>query len=162
TADEVPGSKVEQAKARSRQLRATIADELHSDSDTFSPDSALTLKFHGTYSQDDRDTRTERRKAGLGPDAFQMVRTGIPGGVLTAGQCLVMDSLAASVGNGTLRVTPRQDIQFHRVYKRDLLELISTLNDALVTTLAACGDVVRNTTACPAPLPDPVRVELRD
>jgi sulfite reductase (ferredoxin) len=156
----VAGSRVEQAKARSRQLRATIAEELGNREATFSPDAALTLKFHGTYSQDDRDSRRERRAAGLPPDAFHMVRTGIPGGVLTADQYLVMDALADAVGNGTLRVTTRQDIQFHRVYKADLHTLIHTLNEALVTTLAACGDVVRNTTACPAPLPGGARAQL--
>ena len=155
-----PGSKVEHAKADSRQLRSTIADELRNGEPVFSPQAALTLKFHGTYSQDDRDTRSERRAAGLGPDAFCMVRTGIPGGVLSAEQYLAMDKLADTVGNGTLRVTTRQDIQFHRIAKADLHELIRTLNDNLVTTLAACGDVVRNTTACPAPLAGGARAEL--
>ncbi len=156
----IPGSKVEQAKAASRQLRSTIAEELGGPEPTFSPDAKLTLKFHGVYSQDDRDARAERRKAGLDPDAFHMVRTGIPGGVLAAEKYLAMDKLADVVGNGTLRITTRQDIQFHRVYKADLHELIRTLNDNIVTTLAACGDVVRNTTACPAPLPGGAREEL--
>jgi sulfite reductase (ferredoxin) len=89
-----------------------------------------------------------------------MVRTGVPGGVLTARQYLAMDELADSVGNGTLRVTTRQDVQFHRVYKANLHELLHTLNHHLITTLAACGDVVRNTTACPAPLPGRARAEL--
>ena len=157
---DVPGSKVEVAKAAGNQLRSTIAEELTNGEATFSPAASLTLKFHGTYSQDDRDTRTARRKAGEAPDAFQMVRTGIPGGVLTADQYLVMDKLADAVGNGTLRITTRQDLQFHRVYKQDLHELISTLNDNLILTLGACGDVVRNTTACPAPLPGKARAEL--
>jgi sulfite reductase (ferredoxin) len=160
TDDEVFGSKVEHAKAGSRQLRSTIAEELTNGEPTFSPEAVLTLKFHGTYAQDDRDTRTARRKAGEAPDAFQMVRTGIPGGVLTSDQYLVMDKLADSIGNGTLRITTRQDIQFHRVYKQDLHELISTLNNSGILTLAACGDVVRNTTACPAPLPGRARAEL--
>lgn len=158
--DVVPGSKVEQAKARSRQLRGTIADELANDQATFSSDAALTLKFHGTYSQDDRDSRRARRAEGLAPDAFHMVRTGIPGGALTAAQYLAMDELAGTVGNDTLRITTRQDIQFHRVGKTNLHTLIRALNASLVTTLAACGDVVRNTTACPAPLPGGARAEL--
>ena len=158
--EDVVGSKIEIAKAASRQLRATIAEELTNGAATFSPEASLTLKFHGTYAQDDRDTRTERRKAGLDPDAFCMVRTGIPGGVLAADQYLILDKLSDSVGNGTLRITTRQDIQYHRVYKDDLHDLIATLNDSLITTLAACGDVVRNTTACPAPLPGGSRAEL--
>jgi sulfite reductase (ferredoxin) len=160
TFDAVIGSKVEQAKARSRQLRSTIREELADGAATFSSDAALTLKFHGTYSQDDRDTRRRRRQDGQAPDAFHMVRTGVPGGVLSARQYLAMDTLADSVGNGTLRVTTRQDIQFHRVYKANLHELLHTLNEHLITTLAACGDVVRNTTACPAPLPGGARSEL--
>lgn len=155
-------SKVEEAKTASRQLRSSIAEELGDGEATFTHDAALTLKFHGTYSQDDRDVRSERRAAGLEPLAFHMVRTGIPGGILTADQYLAMDALADSVGNGTLRVTTRQDVQFHRVAKADLHELIHTLNRHLVTTLAACGDVVRNTTACPAPLPGGARAELAE
>ncbi len=158
--DRGPGSLVEHAKVASRQLRSTIADELRNDEATFSRDAVLTLKFHGTYSQDDRDTRKARRAAGDAPDALQMVRTGIPAGILTADQYLVMDKLADSVGDGSLRVTTRQDIQYHRVYKQDLHELIRTLNESGILTLAACGDVVRNTTACPAPLPGRARAEL--
>lgn len=124
-----PGSKVERVKADSRYLRSTITEELRSDSATFSADPALILKFHGIYAQDDRDVRSQRRKAGLAPDAFHMVRTGVPGGVLGAEQYLAMDKLADSVGDGTLRITTRQDIQFHRVYKDDLADLIGALNE---------------------------------
>src|SRR5256886_11434937 len=63
-----------------------------------------------------------------------MVRCKIPGGVLTARQYLVLDELAGRYGNGTLRVTTRQDNQFHGVVKGDLKTTIRALNDALVTT----------------------------
>src|SRR5256886_10507258 len=79
-----------------------------------------------------------------------MVRCKIPGGVLTARQYLVLDELAGRYGNGTLRVTTRQDNQFHGVVKGDLKATIRELNDALVTTLGACGDVQRNVMCCPA------------
>ena len=82
-----------------------------------------------------------------------MVRASIPGGVLTAEQYLACDALADEVSNGTLRITTRQGLQWHVVGKHDLPTLIGTLNDHLLTTLAACGDVVRNVCACPAPLP---------
>src|SRR3989441_2924542 len=81
-----------------------------------------------------------------------MVRCKIPGGVLTGEQYLVIDELADRYGNGTLRVTTRQGNQFHGVLKGDLKATIRAVNDALVTTLGACGDVVRNVIACPAPL----------
>lgn len=80
-----------------------------------------------------------------------MVRVGIPGGALTATQYLALDKLCDVVGNATLRITTRQGIQFHFVRKPDLPALIAALNDHMLTTLAACGDVARNTTCCPAP-----------
>ena len=83
-----------------------------------------------------------------------MVRTSLPGGVLSAEQWLAADALADEVADGTLRITTRQDLQFHFVHKGDLRRLISTLNEHLVTTLAACGDVVRNVVCCPAPVAD--------
>jgi sulfite reductase (ferredoxin) len=83
-----------------------------------------------------------------------MVRAGIPGGALGAEQYLALDDLADRLGNGTLRVTTRQGIQYHFVHKGELGELIGALNASLVTTLGACGDVVRNVCCCPAPLAD--------
>jgi len=71
--------------------------------------------------------------------------------VLSGPQYLVIDELADRYGNGTLRVTTRQGNQFHGVLKGDLKATIRAVNDALVTTLGACGDVVRNVVSCPAP-----------
>jgi sulfite reductase (ferredoxin) len=146
------GSKVELVKAASHLLRGSIAEELRSDAPAFSAESYLLLKFHGTYQQDDRDVRAERRRQGLEPDHICMVRVSIPGGILTPSQYLAMDELCDVVGNGTLRITSRQGIQFHFVSKSDLHSLIATLNEHLLTTLGACGDVARNTTCCPAPV----------
>ena len=44
-----------------------------------------------------------------------MVRTSLPGGVLSADQWLAADALADEVADGTLRITTRQDLQFHFV-----------------------------------------------
>jgi sulfite reductase (ferredoxin) len=144
-------SAAEQLKAASNGLLGPIAEELRTDAEKFSGDAASLLKFHGVYQQDDRDVRRERGQLGLDRDYLCMVRAGIPGGVLSAEQYLVMDRLADTVGNGTLRVTTRQGLQYHFTRKGDLAELIGTLNKHLVTTLAACGDVVRNVMCCPAP-----------
>jgi sulfite reductase (ferredoxin) len=86
-----------------------------------------------------------------------MVRSRVPGGVLTAEQYLVHDELAERLGNGTLRITTRQGLQLHGVVKGDLRPAIAALNESLVTTLGACGDVVRNVVGCPAPLPGGAR-----
>src|SRR5207247_9085217 len=89
-----------------------------------------------------------------------MVRCKIPGGVLTGKQDLVIDEVADRYGNGTLRVTTRQGNQFHGVLKGDLKTTIRSVNDVLVTTLGACGDVVRNVIACPAPLAGGLREDV--
>jgi len=150
-------SAVEKIKEASRGLRGSLAPELAADTSHFEDAAAQLLKFHGVYQQDDRDTRRQRSDAGLEPDYAFMVRCKIPGGVLTADQYLVLDELAGRYGNGTLRVTTRQDNQFHGVVKGDLKRTIRALNNALVTTLGACGDVQRNVMSCPAPLPGGLR-----
>jgi sulfite reductase (ferredoxin) len=88
------------------------------------------------------------------------VRVRIPGGRLTADQYLALDGLAERYANGSLRVTTRQSIQFHGVVKPELKAAIGEINGALLTTLAACGDVVRTVTTVPAPLRDPVHDRL--
>ena len=153
-------SAVEQIKQASRGLRGSLAPELAADTSHFEDEAAQLLKFHGVYQQDDRDARRQRSDAGLEPDYTFMVRCKIPGGVLTAEQYLVLDELAGRYGNGSLRVTTRQDNQFHGVVKGELKATMRALNDALVTTLGACGDVQRNVMCCPAPLPGALRDEV--
>lgn len=152
-------SAVEIHKEESRQLRGSIAEELSADVDHFSDANKSLIKFHGTYQQEDRDARKTRRKDGLGKFYMFMVRCKIPAGRLTAEQYLAVDELAGRYANGTLRLTSRQGIQLHGVLKRDLHATIRGINDCLLTTLGACGDVNRNVMACPAAF-DPVRQEL--
>ncbi|MCO6438765.1 MAG: NADPH-dependent assimilatory sulfite reductase hemoprotein subunit [Phycisphaerae bacterium] len=154
-------SKVEAVKRASRHLRGTIAETLASDATHFAKQDEPLLKFHGTYQQDDRDVRHERRKQKL-EEAYQfMVRVAIPGGVLDADQYLALDALAERYGGGSLRATTRQGFQFHGILKKNLKATIKGINDALLTTIAACGDVERNVMACPAPLPDAAHETLR-
>ncbi len=158
--DERPLSAVEQVKQESHGLRGEIAAQLAQDTSHFSDAAAQLLKFHGTYQQEDRDRRRERRGTDAEPAHQLMVRCKIPGGALTGQQYLAIDELADRYGNGTLRVTTRQGNQFHGVIKRDLKATIRAVNDVLVTTLGACGDVVRNIVSCPAPLADGLREEV--
>ena len=145
------GSKVEQIKANSSYLRGQIAEELAQPTTHFSEAQIQLLKFHGMYQQEDRDAR-QARKAAKEEKAYQfMVRSRIPGGVLTADQYLVEDDLAGAYGNDTLRVTTRQGFQLHGVLKGDVQATLKAINAALLSTLAACGDVNRNVMACPAP-----------
>jgi sulfite reductase (ferredoxin) len=148
-------SGAEDAKAASQFLRGPLREELGNEDAVFSKPATAILKFHGIYQQDDRDLR----KTGVKHHSA-MVRVGVPGGVLTAQQYLVMDRLADEMADGSLRITTRQDIQFHYVPKQDLRGLIRTLNGELLSTLAACGDVVRNVVCCPAPFTSSQRTEL--
>jgi sulfite reductase (NADPH) hemoprotein beta-component len=132
-------------------IAATIAD---ANTDHFNQDDYEFLKFHGVYQQDDRDLRK------AGKHYIMMVRTRIPGGVMTANQWRVFDDLSARYGNNTLRVTTRQTIQFHGIAKSDLRALVKGVNDSLLSTLSACGDVSRNTLAPPTPANTPAREQV--
>ncbi len=155
-------SKVEKAKEAGNRLRGTIEEVLTSDAEKFEHDDLQLLKFHGTYQQDDRDLRKQRRADGLGPAYSFMVRVAMPGGITTADQYLGLDAIADDDANGTLRITTRQGIQFHGIIKGDLKDSIARINEKLLTTLAACGDVERNVMACPAPLADKPHRIVRD
>jgi sulfite reductase (ferredoxin) len=144
-------SAVEGIKESSHQLRGTIGLALLEDTDHFEEHDKQLLKFHGTYQQEDRDARKNRKKDGVGKHFMFMVRCKIPGGRLTAAQYLAVDEMAQRYGNGTLRFTSRQGIQLHGVLKSHLHETIGGINRCLLTTLGACGDVERNVMACPAP-----------
>lgn len=136
----------EDIKEANPTLAGTIAATLTDDSaDHFSHDDVQFLKFHGSYQQDDRDLRKTGKKY------IMMIRGRIPGGVMTGNQWQVFDELATRYGNDTLRITTRQSIQFHGVIKSGLRPLIKAINESLLSTLAACGDVNRNVLAPPTP-----------
>jgi sulfite reductase (NADPH) hemoprotein beta-component len=147
-----PASPVERIKTASRLLRGSIADGL-TDGATgaLADDDTHLLKFHGSYQQDDRDEREERRQQKLEPAYSFMIRTRLPGGVCTPAQWLAMDDLATRYANGTLRLTTRQAFQLHGVVKRDLKPTMAAMNAVLIDTIAACGDVNRNVMASANP-----------
>jgi sulfite reductase (NADPH) hemoprotein beta-component len=123
-------------------LAGTIASTLSEPQvDRFEEDDVQFLKFHGIYQQDDRDQRKTGKKF------MMMIRGRIPGGVMTPKQWCVFDELADKHGNNTLRITTRQSIQFHGVVKSGLRPLVKSINESLLSTLAACGDVNRNVMA---------------
>jgi len=141
----------ESLKSNHTTLAGTIAQTLASpEVDHFTEDDYEFLKFHGVYQQDDRDKRKVARQW------IFMVRTKFPGGVLGAQQYLACDGLSSQYANNTLRITTRQDFQFHGIIKSGLRQTIKGLNDALVTTIAACGDVERNVMAPPTPATSPL------
>jgi sulfite reductase (NADPH) hemoprotein beta-component len=134
----------ETLKAESRHLRGTIAEGLLDEiTGGLSARDQKLLKFHGMYQQDDRDLRDERRRQKLEPAYCFMIRVRLPGGVCTPAQWLKLDKLARAHGRETLRLTTRQTFQFHWVLKQDLKPTIRGLHEALLDTVAACGDDTR-------------------
>ncbi len=143
----------EAIKLASNYLGGTIGEELVNDRDDFDHDAELLLKFHGIYQQDDRDVRRARTQLKLPLDYSCMVRASVPGGVIANDQWLALDRVATLADN-KLRLTTRQGVQYHVVHKGELHELVAGVNSSLLTTLGACGDVVRNVMACPLPHPE--------
>ena len=150
-------SKVEAIKIASQYLKVHMADEAFNGLSHFTEDAATVLKFHGSYQQDDRDHRTLLKREGKEKAYSMMIRVRMPGGKCTPEQYLAIDELARTVGNGTIRITTRQEFQLHGVPKSDLPAMIRRVNEVLLSTLAACGDVERNVLTCPAPIRDGVR-----
>ncbi len=153
-------SKPEAIKQQSRQLRGHIARDLTDTTAPFDKEGYALLKFHGVYQGYDRDSATERKQRGEDKIWQFMVRARIPGGRLTADQYLALDAIADCYANGSLRITTREGIQFHGVVKAGLKSAIAEVNGAMLTTLAACGDVVRNVMTVPAPIRDAVHRRL--
>jgi sulfite reductase (NADPH) hemoprotein beta-component len=144
---------VEDIKRDSARLRGSLLESLADPVTGALRESDQTLiKYHGSYQQDDRDLRDERRRQKLEP-AFQfMIRTRTPGGVVTPAQWLQLDAIATRHANDSLRITTRQAFQFHGVIKTELKATMQAINAALIDTLAACGDVNRNVMVAANPL----------
>lgn len=154
-------AKNEGLKTASNFLRGTILEGLADVSTgAISDDDTQLTKFHGIYQQDDRDVRNERRKQKLEKAFSFMIRVRVPGGVSTSAQWLEMDRLSDDYANGTLKLTTRQAFQFHGVIKSNLKTTIKEINDSLLDTVAACGDVNRNVMCNPNPFQSAVHEEV--
>lgn len=150
-------SRIETIKEKSDYLRGPLAKEVGNDASHFGKKAIQVLKFHGTYQQDDRDLRQGR-------DRYYsfMIRGRLPGGKMTADQYLAIDEIADEYADGTLRVTTRQAFQLHGVVKDELKKTLQKINEGLITTLGACGDIVRNVMATPAPDIDGRQAKVQD
>jgi len=79
----------------------------------------------------------------------QMLRVKIPQGLLTAEQLLALAEVGQRYSRGFGHITTRQNVQFHFVKLHDAEPAMRLLADAGLTTREACGNSVRNITACP-------------
>ena len=82
-------------------------------------------------------------------DAPGMVRIKIPFGRITAAQLEVLADLSEEYSGSICHVTTRQDIQYHFIHIDDTPDLMRRLAAVGITTQEACGNSVRNVTACP-------------
>src|ERR1700686_229777 len=82
-------------------------------------------------------------------DAPGMQRIKIPAGGLNADQLETLAELAEEYSDGIAHVTTRQDFQLHYIHIDDTPSLMRRLAAANITTREACGNSVRNVTACP-------------
>ena len=90
---------------------------------------------HGTYGQ---------RQPG-----FQMLRVKVAAGVLKPSQLRVLARIADEYSTGRGHLTTRENVQFHFVKLEDVPAAMRLLADCGLTTREACGNTVRNVTACP-------------
>ncbi|MEH6560667.1 MAG: NADPH-dependent assimilatory sulfite reductase hemoprotein subunit [Marinobacter sp.] len=132
-------------KRESNYLRGTILEGLADRTTGALPEDDTKLtKFHGSYQQDDREVRDERRRQKLEPLYQFMVRLRLPGGVLTTDQWLGLDKIADECADSTLRLTTRQTFQFHGVFKEQMQPFMQKIHALGLDSRGACGDVNRN------------------
>jgi sulfite reductase (NADPH) hemoprotein beta-component len=156
-----PPSDVEGIKERSNYLRGTLKEVMLDRISAGIPDDDNRLmKHHGSYLQDDRDLRNERQKQKLEPAYQFMLRVRLPGGVASSDQWLVMDDLADKYGNGTLKLTTRETFQMHGILKWNMKSTIQGIHNALMDTIAACGDVNRNVMCASNPDQSEIHAEV--
>ncbi len=96
-----------------------------------------------------RAFRLRRGVYGQRQEGVQMIRTKIPGGLLTADQMRQLARVADEFGGGKGHLTTRQNMQYHFVPLQQVPELLHMLADVRLTTREACYNTVRNVTACP-------------
>jgi sulfite reductase (NADPH) hemoprotein beta-component len=159
--DEQKLSEDEYIKDKSNFLRGTIKESLRNPlTGALDPDDVKLIKYHGSYQQYDRDLDTERKKQKLEPLYQFMIRVRTPGGITTPKQWIALDKLSDQYGNSTMKLTTRQSFQFHGIFKNELKPTIKAINDALLSTLATCGDVNRNVMCNPNPYQSPIHEEV--
>ncbi len=153
---------VEDIKRQSGRLRGTLVESLGNQiTGALAEDDQTLIKYHGSYQQDDRDIRDERRRQKLEPAYSFMIRTRTPGGVVTPAQWLKLDAIATTYAERGLRVTTRQAFQYHGVIKGELKATMQAINAALIDTLAACGDVNRNIAVAANPYLSAVHTQVQ-
>ena len=138
-------SPVERIKQASDALRGTLKESIKEPiTGALREDDQSLIKFHGMYQQDDRDRREERSAKKLEWLYSYMIRLRLPGGFLTPDQWIGLHHIAGEHSTGVIKITTRQTIQLHGIYKSDVKPTIKAFDTLKLDSIAACGDVNRN------------------
>lgn len=131
-------------------IRGQLQEQFNDGSvDNIDDESEAIAKSHGIYLE------FNRAKTGKEKDWSFMVRISVPGGgPLNREQYRILDELATQYtaneqGLPSLRMTTRQNIQFHWVKKKNIIDLVRRVAASGFYTLNGCGDNVRNVMGCP-------------
>lgn len=142
--------KEELNKLSANMIRGNVAAEFKDTSkDDLTWETEALAKSHGIYLE------FNRAKTGEEKDWMYMIRISIPGGgPLTRKQWNLMDALSEKYtkdtdGHPSIRLTTRQNIQFHWLKKGDVKNIIKTIAESGYNSLNGCGDNTRNVMACP-------------
>lgn len=156
-------SAIEKVKQNSDSLRGSIKEGLADEvTGSIHEDDKTLVKFHGMYIQDDRDRRDERAEKKLERLYSFMIRLRLPGGFLTAKQWMDTQDIAGEHSTGIIKITTRQTIQLHGLYKSHLKPTIQAFNEAKLTSIATCGDINRNVICAAHPQQSPIHKEIHD
>jgi sulfite reductase (NADPH) hemoprotein beta-component len=140
--------KEELNKLRLPELQIQMADELRNNQPDFTWEVEQIAKSYGAYLEFNRDIKTEK-------EWMYMVRISNPaGGPISPEQWLLYDELSEKYGRtpegvATLRLTTRQNIQFHWASKKGVREIVKSLAERGANSLNGCGDNTRNVMAAP-------------
>lgn len=156
-------SGIEKVKQSSDSLRGTIKEGLADEiTGAISEDDKALVKFHGMYLQDDRDRREERAEKKLERLYSFMIRLRLPGGLLSAEQWLATQDIAGEHSTGVIKITTRQTIQLHGLYKSHVKPTIQAFNEAKLHSIATCGDINRNVICAAHPQQSLIHKQVHD
>ncbi|MBC7826901.1 MAG: NADPH-dependent assimilatory sulfite reductase hemoprotein subunit [Chitinophagaceae bacterium] len=154
-------SPIEKIKLESDGLRGTIVQSLHNEvTGAISEDDQAVIKFHGMYQQDDRDRRDERAEKKLERLYSFMIRLRLPGGFLTPQQWVATHNIAGENTTGVIKITTRQTLQLHGLFKSKIKPTIQAFNQANLDSIATCGDINRNVLCSSHPKQSEIHQEI--
>ena len=154
-------SGIEKIKTASDGLRGTIKESLGDElTGAIREDDQALIKFHGMYQQDDRDRREERAEKKLDRLYTFMIRLRLPGGFLLPEQWVAMHEIAGENSTGVIKITTRQTIQLHGIFKSKIKPTIKAFNAAKLDSIATCGDINRNVLCSSNPKQSPIHDQI--